>query len=67
MNDIFSEDELRQITGHDQPAAQERLLVSMGLRVFRNAANRVILSREAFVRWQLGENLSTKRPKLKPI
>lgn len=52
---FLSPEELADLTSLEQPAAQERLLRSWGLTVFRNRANRVMLSREALVRWQLGE------------
>lgn len=48
-------DEIKDLTGLEQPAAQERVLRAWGLTVFRNRANRIMLSREALVRWQLGE------------
>lgn len=54
---FFSEDELVEITGLTNPAAQERLLRSWGLNVYRNRANKVKLAKEAFIRWQLGEKI----------
>lgn len=54
---FFSEDELVEITGLTNPAAQERLLRSWGLNVYRNRANKVKLAKEAFIRWQLGEKV----------
>lgn len=65
----MSEAEIKSITGLDQPAAQEQMLTAMGLRVFRNRANKVVLIREAFVRWQLGDKVQAPQnePKLRPI
>lgn len=63
---FLTPDELHDLTGLVNPAAQERLLRSWGISVFRNRANRVMLSREALTRWQLGERISTKsEPKLR--
>jgi hypothetical protein len=69
MSDIFDPDEIEAITGLTQPAAQEEFLVSMGLRAFRNKANRVVLAREVFCRWQLGAKVQTEQhePQLRPI
>jgi hypothetical protein len=52
---FLTQEEIREATGLEQPSAQERLLRSWGLTVFRNRANKVMLAREAYVRWQLGE------------
>jgi len=59
--------EVALLTGLEQPAAQERLLRAWGLTVFRNRANRIMLSREALVRWQLGERpeKARKQPQVK--
>ena len=67
MDDILSQAEIQARTGLKQPAAQEKLLREWGLVVFRNRANQVILSREAFIRWQLGERppRQDKAPKVK--
>lgn len=54
-------DEIATLTGSSQPAAQERILREWGLNVTRNRLNRVMLSREAYVRWQLGERATVKR------
>jgi len=60
--------EIQEITGLDQPAAQERFLTRLGLRVFRNACNQVVLEREAFRRWQLGSKMAQEQePRLRPI
>ncbi len=66
---ILEPSEIETITGLDQPAAQERLLRKLGLAVFRNKANKVILTREALVRWQLGERpgRKTKGPQVKML
>lgn len=63
---FLTPDELRDLTGLEQPAAQERLLRSWGLSVFRNRANRVMLAKEALTRWQLGERMTKeKEPQLR--
>lgn len=62
---FLTPDELRDLTGCVKPASQERRLREMGLTVHRNAANRVMLAREALVRWQLGER-GDKRPAKEP-
>lgn len=54
-SNFLDEAEIVELTGLEQPAAQERLLRAWGLIVFRNKANKVKLSREALVRLQLGE------------
>lgn len=59
---FLTDEELRELTGLEQPAAQERLLRSWGLSVYRNRANKVKLSREALARWQLGERASSGKP-----
>lgn len=66
---ILEASEIEAITGLDQPAAQERLLRKLGLAVFRNKANKVILTREALVRWQLGERpeRKAKSPRVKML
>lgn len=44
MSEIWSQDEVREITGLTQPAAQERFLRDrLHIPAFRNAANRVIV------------------------
>jgi hypothetical protein len=67
MEDILPQEEIQEMTGLTQPAAQEKLLRAWGLVVFRNRANKVILSREAFIRWQLGERAqrAEKAPRVK--
>ena len=63
---FLTPEELHDLTGLVKPAAQERLLRSWGISVFRNRANRVMLSREALTRWQLGEKIaSTSEPQLR--
>lgn len=59
--------EIVELTGLEQPAAQERLLRRWGLTVFRNRANKVKLSRETLTRWQLGERSgkANKQPQVK--
>jgi hypothetical protein len=54
--------EIRDLTGLEQPAAQERLLRSWGLTVFRNRANRVMLAREALTQFQIGVRLTKESP-----
>lgn len=65
----YNSAELQEITGLEQPAAQERFLTKLGLRVFRNASNEVVLEREVFRRWQLGLKmaLDQQEPRLKSI
>ena len=64
----YGQAEIQEITGLDQPAAQERFLTKLGLRVFRNACNQVVLEREAFRRWQLGSMMAQeKEPRLRSI
>lgn len=66
MNECFDPNELKQLTGLEQPAAQERLLRSWGLNVFRNKANRVMLSKEAYRQHQLGVKAQqNKEPKVR--
>lgn len=69
MGDLYDDDEIKAITGLDQPAAQERWLNEKGLRAFRNRDNKVVLSREAFIRWQLGDKVkqAEPEPRLRPI
>lgn len=64
---FLTEAEIVEFTGLEQPAAQERLLRSWGLTVFRNRANKVKLSRETLTRWQLGERSekARKQPQVK--
>jgi len=65
---FLTQAEIAELTGLTQPAAQERALQEMGLTAWRNPANRVILAREALVRWQLGERTSqraVKEPQVK--
>ena len=63
---FMTEEEIREATGLTCPAAQERLLRSWGLNVFRNRANKLKLSREAYTRWQLGEKAKNEpEPRLK--
>lgn len=66
---IFHPLEIQEITGLEQPAAQERFLTRLGLKVFRNASNEVVLEREVFRRWQLGFSMDREvtEPRLKPI
>lgn len=52
---FLSDAEVSDLTGATQPAAQERILREWGLTVYRSRANKVMVSREAVVRWQLGE------------
>lgn len=52
---FLTESELADLTGATQPAAQERILREWGLTVYRSRANKVMVSREAVIRWQLGE------------
>lgn len=54
----LSEDELIEATGCTQPAAQERWFTKRGLNVHRSRTNKLRVSREAYVRWQLGEKLA---------
>lgn len=51
----LSEAEVIEATGCTQPAAQERWFTTRGLNVHRSRDNKVRVSREAYVRWQLGE------------
>lgn len=71
ITDFFTAKELESITGRTTPAAQARHLEKMGLKVFRNAMGKVILSREAFIRCQMGFSATLdpagKEPKLRPI
>ncbi len=63
---FFSDEEIVEITGLTNPTAQERLLRSWGLNVYRNRANKVKLAKEAFIRWQLGEKIKKEsEPQLK--
>lgn len=57
--------EIEHLTGSPQPAAQERILREWGLTVTRNRLNRVILTRDALVRWQLGER--PEKAKKEPV
>jgi len=52
---FLTESEIIEATGCTQPAAQERWFRDRGLNVHRNRTNEVRVSREAYVRWQLGE------------
>lgn len=52
---FLSAQEVADLTGATQPATQERILREWGLTVYRSRANKVVVSREAVVRWQLGE------------
>jgi hypothetical protein len=66
MTLFLTQDELLELTGLEQPAAQERLLRSWGLTVLRNRANRVVLTRDALTQWQLGVRMhQEKEPKLR--
>mgnify|MGYP002335843858 CR=1 FL=1 len=68
MTELLTPAEIETITGSPQPAKQERFLSGLGLRVCRNGRNEVILAREAFIRWQLGEVIKAdKAPRLRPI
>ena len=62
METLFlTDEEVARLTGSQQAATQERILVDeMGLRAFRNRAGRVMVTREALIRWQLGEKPATK-------
>lgn len=61
-SDMFlTEAEVIEATGCTQPAAQARWFQKRGLNVHRNKANVVQVSREAYVRWQLGEMSETGR------
>lgn len=61
-SDMFLTDaELAELTGLRQPAAQARTLREWGLTVYLSKANRVMVSREALVRWQLGERSQVAR------
>lgn len=62
---FLTDSELRELTGAIQPATQERILREWGLTVFRSRTNRVMVSREAVVRWQLGER--TDKVKREPV
>ena len=62
---ILSEEEIRRITGSNQPAAQERAFAEMGIRAHRNRLNQVIVAREALIRWQLGERTQKREPVLR--
>lgn len=68
---FFSQEELAELTGLVKPSAQERLLQKWGLRVWRNASNRVMLLREAYTQWQLGATIAANNakpePKIRPI
>lgn len=62
--DLLSEAEIRRITGRERPATQERFFVEkLGIRAHRNGLNEVIVSREAYVRWQLGERPAAAKPR----
>jgi hypothetical protein len=65
----YDQAEIQEITGLGQPAAQERFLTKLGIRVFRNASNQVVLEREVFRRWQLGIKMAQvkQEPRLKTI
>lgn len=52
---FLSAQEVADLTGATQPATQERILREWGLTVYRSRANKVVVSREAVVRWQLGK------------
>lgn len=68
MSSFFSPEEIKEITGLELPSSQEKFLKKLGLNVTRNKANRVILSRDAFLQFQLGNSnrdKSTREPKLK--
>lgn len=69
QSQFFSQAEIEELTGLVMPSAQERLLKKQGLRVFRNASNRVMLSREAYMLWQSGQGTPATKPepKLRPI
>lgn len=68
MHALLTSAEIQAITGSPQPAKQERFLSGLGLRVCRNSRNEVVLAREAFIRWQLGEAVPVgKAPRLRPI
>lgn len=69
QSQFFSQAEIEELTGLVMPSAQERLLKKQGLRVFRNASNRVMLSREAYKLWQSGQGtpVTKPEPKLRPI
>lgn len=52
---FLTETEVAALTGATQPATQERILREWGLTVYRSRTNKVMVSREAVIRWQLGE------------
>ncbi len=63
---FLTDEELAALTGSPQPATQERVLREWGLNVTRNRANKVMLTREALTRHQLGQKTETKaEPKLR--
>jgi len=58
MNDLLTVQEIEDITGSPQPATQFKRLRDVGLNPLRVNGGRVILSREALTRWNLGEKPS---------
>lgn len=54
MDDIYTPAELERITGAKTGHKQAEILRLWGLNVWPNRKNEAILSREAFVRFQLG-------------
>lgn len=56
---FVTQDALVKLTGASQPATQERILRNWGLNVSRNRLNRVELTCEALIRWQLGQKTPT--------
>ena len=67
MDDLFTTAEVAIITGLEQPAAQERFLAKQGIRVMRSKnTNKVILSKTAFAKWQLGDKIDSE-PRLRGI
>jgi hypothetical protein len=64
--DHYSPEEIEDITGLEQPAAQERWFAKLGIRTPRNRRNEVVLSRTAWAQWQLGGRIDDE-PKLRSI
>ena len=66
---FLTEAEVIKATGCIQPAAQENWFLEHGLNAYRNRNNEVIVAREAYVRWQLGEKpaKAVREPMLKML
>ncbi|MHB1176528.1 MAG: DUF4224 domain-containing protein [Sulfuriferula sp.] len=63
---FLTDEELTALTGSPQPATQERVLREWGLNVTRNRVNKIMLTREALTRHQLGLKTETRiEPKLR--